>query len=190
MSYLFNVYAGVYDYFMRLFHLDDTTIIEKQLINHRYQILDIGGGSGTLANYLQINGHQVTILDPSLPMLKQAQKKNPFIRIVHASLKENLLINKVDVIICRDCFHHLSNQKKCLSLMLNYLKEDGFILIHDFNQESLRIKLLFLFERCCFEKIKPIGPSEIEELASLSNLDIEFLYQGKWDYVCRLKRKK
>lgn len=190
MSYLFNVYAGVYDYFMRLFHLDDTTIIEKQLINHRYQILDIGGGSGTLANYLQINGHQVTILDSSLPMLKQAQKKNPFIRIVHASLKEDLLINKVDVIICRDCFHHLSNQKKCLSLMLNYLKEDGFILIHDFNQESLRIKLLFLFERCCFEKIKPIGPSEIDELASLSNLDIEFLYQGKWDYVCRLKRKK
>lgn len=36
-------------------------------------------------------------------------------------------------------------------LMLNYLNNNSFILIHDFNQRAFRIKLLF-FERCCFGK--------------------------------------
>lgn len=31
MSYLFDSYAKIYDHFMRLFHLDDTSVIEHKL---------------------------------------------------------------------------------------------------------------------------------------------------------------
>ena len=47
MSYLFDSYAKIYDHFMRLFHLDDTSVIEHKLSKGQYHILDVGGGSGT-----------------------------------------------------------------------------------------------------------------------------------------------
>mgnify|MGYP002239926707 CR=1 FL=1 len=37
--------------------------------------MDVGGGSGTLAADLQAAGHQVTIVDSSLSMLKEAEKR-------------------------------------------------------------------------------------------------------------------
>ena len=107
MSYLFDSYAKIYDHFMRLFHLDDTSVIEHKLSKGQYHILDVGGGSGTLAADLQAAGHQVTIVDSSLSMLKEAKKKNTNVKLIHASIQKGLPINKVDVIICRDCLHHL-----------------------------------------------------------------------------------
>lgn len=190
MSYLFDSYAKIYNHFMRLFHLDDTSVIEHKLSKGQYHILDVGGGSGTLAADLQAAGHQVTIVDSSLSMLKEAKKKNTNVKLIHASIQKGLPINKVDVIICRDCLHHLMNQEKCLKLMLNYLNNNGFILIHDFNQRAFRIKLLFLFERCCFEKIKPVKPEQLVDFSLQNKLNIVFLHQGKWDYICMLKKEK
>lgn len=186
VSYLFDCYSRVYDNFMKVFHLQETFIIEDYLNNKKLMILDVGGGTGTLADRLQRNGHKVTVLDSSEAMLKQAKKKNNQFILIHSLLKDNLAIEKQDVIICRDCFHHLSNQKESLRIMINYLKDNGELIIHDFQPTSLRIKLLFLFERCCFEKIKPIAPFEIEKLCKELKLKISFLYLGKWDYVCKI----
>ena len=166
MSYLFDSYAKIYDHFMRLFHLDDTSVIEHKLSKGQYHILDVGGGSGTLAADLQAAGHQVTIVDSSLSMLEEAKKKNTNVKLIHASIQ------------------------KCLKLMLNYLNNNGFILIHDFNQRAFRIKLLFLFERCCFEKIKPVKPEQLVDFSLQNKLNIVFLHQGKWDYICMLKKEK
>lgn len=188
MSYLFDRYAKIYDYFMRLCHLDDTSIIEMELSDNKYNVLDIGGGSGTLGNRLIKQGHQVTILDPSLSMLKQAMDKNSRLQLIHADLTVNLPIAKVDVIICRDCLHHLSNQTESLKIMKQYLKDDGFILIHDFVPQAKRVKLLFLFERCCFERIKPITIQKLTKIAQESQFAIEVIYQGKWDYICKMQR--
>lgn len=188
MSYLFDCYAGIYDRFMKIWHLDDTSIIENELINHEYSILDIGGGSGKLGDKLIKQGHQVTILDASLPMLKQAAAKNHQLKLIHSNLVSNLQIAKVDVIICRDCFHHLVNQEESLQIMGRYLKDDGFILIHEFNPKALRIKLLFLFELCCFEKIKPVSYLRMVEMAKVSHYCSELIYQGKWDYVCKIQK--
>lgn len=188
MSYLFDCYAGIYDRFMKICHLDDTSIIENELINHEYSILDIGGGSGKLGDKLIRQGHQVTILDASLPMLKQAAAKNHQLKLVHSNLVSNLKIAKADVIICRDCFHHLTNQDESLQIMGQYLKDDGFILIHDFNPKAMRIKLLFLFERCCFEKIKPVSHLKLIEMTNTINYRCKLIHQGKWDYVCKIQK--
>lgn len=188
MSYLFDCYAGIYDYFMKICHLDDTSIIENELANNQYTILDIGGGSGKLGDKLIKQGHQVTLLDASLPMLKQAAAKNHRLKLIHNKLVPNLKIAKMDVIICRDCFHHLINQDESLKIMGQYLKDDGFILIHDFNPKATRIKLLFLFERCCFEKIKPISHLRLIEMAKAYRYHSEIIHQGKWDYVCKIQK--
>ena len=73
--------------------------------------------------------------------------------------------------------------------MLDYLKEDGYIIIHEFNPKALRIKCLFLFERCCFEKIKPIDPIQLKAMCVKQNLHMTFLHLGRWDYVCKIQCK-
>lgn len=190
MSYLFDCYAGIYDCFMNIFHLNDTSHIEAQLENHVYQILDVGGGSGTLADHLQRQGHQVTILDSSLPMLKQARRKNENVQLIHASLLDYPMLSKYDVIICRDCFHHFMYQEKCLDIMLDSIKDDGFLLIHEFHPQSKRIQCLFLFERCCFEKIYPMTPCHLEKMCNQRHLDFSLIHLGRWDYICKIKSLK
>lgn len=186
MSYLFDQYAGIYDSFMQLFSLNHTQIIENQLPPTRLSILDIGGGSGFLASKLQKKGHHVILLDASEAMLKQAYKRNPQLTLIHSPLNEHMSIEKVDIIICRDCLHHLTNQKDAIRIMMTYLKDEGKLLIYDFNPFSYRIRLLFLFERCCKEKITPVSLQLLKRYCEPYHF--KCLYKGKWDYLCEIRK--
>lgn len=65
MSYLFKYYSKQYDKFMKTFHLDKNKEIIKVIKDvNNLDILDIGGGTGTLSDILINLGADVTILDP------------------------------------------------------------------------------------------------------------------------------
>lgn len=124
MSYLFDCYSGVYDKFMKTCHIEDTTVIEDYLNDKHFSILDVGGGTGTLANRLQNNGHHVTIIDASKAMLKEAEKKNNKFTLIHSSLKENLDIREKDIIYSQSSFHNVKKTAKHLSVY-------KFVTIHE-----------------------------------------------------------
>ena len=41
-----------------------------------------------------------------------------------------------------------------------------------------------------FEKIKPVKPEQLVDFSLQNKLDIVFLHQGKWDYICIVKKRK
>lgn len=187
MSYLFDCYAGIYDGFMKMFHLHNTSKLMDCIIGSHLSVLDVGGGSGTMADELQQRHHQVIVVDPSAAMLKQAYKKNKNLKLIHSTLDDLPEMDQVDVVLCRDCLHHLANTKKAVECMMKLTKDDGMLLIYDFQPNTFRIKALFLFERCCLEKIHPVYPRDLKALAS--TYQISFLHQGKWDYICQIKKR-
>ena len=74
MSYLFKFYSKQYDKFMKKFNLDKNEVIIQRIKDiNRLDILDIGGGTGTLAKELISLGANVTILDPEINMTKIAK---------------------------------------------------------------------------------------------------------------------
>ena len=166
MSYLFKVYSKQYDRFMRKFSLDKNELIIKTLKNvYGLEILDIGGGTGTLAKELIHLGANVTILDPEINMTKIAKKKCKEIKIINGySDNINLRDSSIDLVIMRDSFHHILKKEETLEECKRVLKKDGRILIYEFDKKSFVGRVIFIFETLCFERIKMLTMKEIKEL--------------------------
>jgi 2-polyprenyl-3-methyl-5-hydroxy-6-metoxy-1,4-benzoquinol methylase len=164
-SLLFDVYYRFYDKFMSIFKLDEhQAIVSRVKIyagNRRLKIADIGGGTGLLANTLIGLGHEVTIIDPAKKMTAIAQKLNPQVMIINQTLENTTPERTYDVIILRDCLHHIKAQAEALGKIFEILQDNGLLIIQEFSPDCISAKCLFQFERCCWEKVYPIPPSEL-----------------------------
>lgn len=182
MSYLFKYYAKEYDRFMRKFHLDDDSIIIDIIAKGNKKVVDIGGGTGRTADKLMKRGHSVTIIDPSSSMTKRAKKLNQKIRVINQSMPFDIK-EDYDVILFRDCLHHIKKQKKTLELCSKRLRKDGLIIIADFSPKSIRSKLIFCFERLCFEKIWEVDEKKLLKLLQSFNLRTKLIQVNDRDYI-------
>jgi demethylmenaquinone methyltransferase/2-methoxy-6-polyprenyl-1,4-benzoquinol methylase len=182
MSYLFKYYAKKYDRFMRRFHLDDDTVILDIIGHGNKRIADIGGGTGRTADKLIKLGHFVTIIDPCISMTKRAKKRNQKIRIISQPMPFDMK-EEYDVILFRDCLHHIKEQRKTLYLCYNKLRDDGMIIIADFSPRSIRTKLIFLFERLCFERIWELDEKKLLKLLKSFNMNTQLIKSNDRDYL-------
>lgn len=119
--------------------------IRKRIIEHGAEsILDIGCGTGNLCGQLT-NRLDVTGIDQSLEMLLQAKNKYNDMKLKLGNfLDKPFYKNRFDIVVTTYAFHALDNneKKKALNHMLEYLKDDGKIMIVDymFSNETERIE--------------------------------------------------
>ena len=129
-------------------------------------LIDIGGGSGLLSNYLLEYSKDITILEPSKEMLKKVDNK---FKIINKSIQGIDLKKKYDSVICFDSMHHFSNNhensrlevKKGIDKMINLGKE---VIIIEPNPRKLEGLWINFFENYLF-RINSYFPS-IEEYDS------------------------
>lgn len=184
MSILFNYYSFAYDFFMKSFKLDNNEEIVKYLKNKKNtKIADIGGGTGLLAAQLTKLNHDVTIIDPAIKMTNIAKNRDNNIKVINQSFNDLTFDFKYDVIIFKDCLHHLDDFKSALLKAIKILSENGIIIVQDFNPNCYSSKMIFMFERLCLEKIYPISIDEIKELFVEYNLNVNINILNKRDYI-------
>lgn len=161
----FDVFCRFYDNFMRTFRLDDHQAIVSQVKSlngkGRLKIADVGGGTGVLAHTLIGLGHDVTIIDPAKKMTAIAQERTPQVTVINETLERVSPNQAYDVIILRDCFHHIEAHGPALVKLSELLQDDGLLIIQEFSPESLNTQLLFILERSLLEKIFPIHSSTL-----------------------------
>lgn len=185
MSYLFQCYAKVYDRFMNVFSLDDDTTvlaIIAQFQKRPQRIADVGGGTGVTADKLINQGHIVTIIDPCRQMTKLAKQRNQAIRVINKTMPCELK-EQFDIILIRDCLHHVKQQRKTIDCCLQMLADGGTIIISDFAQSCWKTKLIFLFERLCFEIIKPVSETKLSCYLEKAGLQTELVWLNERDYI-------
>lgn len=108
----------------------------------RSDVLDVGFGTGKLASRLYENGCRIYGQDYSQRMIELAKEKMPeatlYKQDFSKGLAEPLLAQKYDFIVSTYAMHHLDEkgQIKLLDEFLEYLKEDGKILIGDIAFET------------------------------------------------------
>ena len=106
------------------------------------KILDLGTGSGTLASRFYDAGWEISAVDFSEEMLKQARERMPEARFLIAdfakALPKELDGQKFEFIVMTYAFHHLEYEKQAdfLRSLLPFLKENGKILIGDISFET------------------------------------------------------
>ncbi|GAB6169260.1 hypothetical protein JCM1393_17200 [Clostridium carnis] len=188
MSYLFKYYSKLYDPFMNFFNLNNINPLLNTLSSvSNLNIVDIGGGTGTLASKLIDLGAKVTIVDPEKNMTNIAKNKNPKIKISNNySINMPIENSSIDIIVIRDCLHHISDHKTTLIECNRILKPDGKLIIQDFNKSHIITTIIFLFERLCFEKTKMISKDNLNKLTLnlFKNSNIVDISPYEFIYIC------
>ncbi len=143
-----------YDKFIELFNLNKMDEIKDVLeLQGDEVVLDIGGGTGRLADHLSKDCQIVYVLDESKGMLSKVKANKKVLPVLGNALDTTFDSNSVDMVIMSDVLHHIKNQKKLIEEIYRILKKDGKLVILDFEKKHIKIKILRLFEYILFGKL-------------------------------------
>jgi SAM-dependent methyltransferase len=103
-------------------------------------VLDVGCGTGALAQRLSASGYEVTGVDPSDGMLEVMRSRSPEVRAVRASGTElPFEPNGFDVVLSVATMHHIADAsaiRRTLAEMTRVSRPGGRILIWDHNPSN------------------------------------------------------
>lgn len=123
-------YYEVFEGYQKL--LEDTVAAIK--LPAHATVLDIGSGTGNLAEAAFKAGYNVTAIEPNAKMRALSASKYPDIPVQNGTfLNLNVPDHSIDAIISSYAFHHLTDEEKAQSikLMTSKLTAEGKIIIAD-----------------------------------------------------------
>jgi ubiquinone/menaquinone biosynthesis C-methylase UbiE len=154
-----------YDKFIEMFKFNKGEEI-KEILNLQGEevVLDIGGGTGRLADYISSDCKIVYILDESEGMLSKVKANGKVVPILGDGLNTDFENNSIDIVLMVDVFHHIENQKGLIQEAYRILKDNGKLLILDLEKKNAKIRMLRVFEFILFGKLYFKTSEEIQEL--------------------------
>ena len=157
----FRLVARIYDRIIKprkdipwrriICELDSTTIL-----------LDVGGGTGRIADAMENCFERIVIYDVSLPMIKESNNKNANIFGVCGEV-ENLALkmNYFDAIIMVDTLHHVENHQKAILSILNVLKPGGIFILEEPDIRKFPVKLIAVMEKLLLMRSQFLKPEVV-----------------------------
>lgn len=143
-----------YDKFMTTFKLYKLEEIKAAAnLKGNEVIVDVGGGTGRLAQFISNSCKTIYVLDESEKMLSKAKHYPNLISINGNALKSPFENNSIDTVILSDVFHHIKEQEELIIEINRILKDNGKILIMDFDRKYIKTKLLIAFEFILFGRL-------------------------------------
>ena len=140
----FSLVAPFYD---RIFQLPDIDLLLSHVAPApHHKLLDVGGGTGRVAQHFVGHVAQVCILDPNPHMLLQGQRKG--ICITRGQAEElPFASHTFDRVIMVDAFHHLRDQELALRDLLRVLKPGGRLVIEEPDIRRRAVQLVAVGEK-------------------------------------------
>lgn len=143
--------------------LQSLTLMENQLI------LDIGGGTGRVAQGLIGDGRKVVVADFSFQMLLEAKHKSDLCCVTCNALVLPFKNHLFDRIVMVDTLHHLFEQEISLRELWRVLKPSGLIVIEEPDISRFTVKIIALIEKVLLMKSKFLKSQELINLLKLVN---------------------
>ncbi len=130
------------------------------------RLLDVGGGTGRVANALSPFAKQIALADPSRGMLHYSASV-PDIQPAEA-ISEHLPFpdESFDRVIMVDALHHVFSQAETAQEMWRVLKPGGRIVIEEPDIRGFGVKLIAIAEKLLLMRSHFLAPEKIEKLFS------------------------
>jgi len=157
----FNLIAPFYD---KVFG----SMRHKQLMTHLDAqpgdiLLDIGGGTGRVSQYLAGKGVKTIVVDPSPVMLKATREKQlPGVRALAEQLP--FATDSIQRILIVDAFHHFAQQELAAKELMRVLKPGGRLVIEEPDLRTKGTKLIAILEKMALMQTHFIAPPQMAEL--------------------------
>lgn len=146
-----------------------------------HRLLDIGGGTGRIAQHFCGRVAQVCVLDPSPRMLRESSRKEhctPTICPMQGESEELPFADAAfDRMIMIDAFHHLRNQERAAREMVRVLAPGGRLVIQEPDIAHWGVKLVALGEKVLLMRSRFYAPEAIGAIfcrdSGVANVRIE-----------------
>ncbi|MBN1137299.1 MAG: class I SAM-dependent methyltransferase [Anaerolineae bacterium] len=149
-------------------------------------VLDVGGGTGRVAQVLRGLADEVVVVDESAAMLQQACLKGlPAARAQAESLP--FADGAFARILVVDAFHHLQDQQRAAVELLRVLTPSGRLVVEEPNVERASIRLLALAEKLALMRSHFYSPSAMQRIFEAAGGSVCLVRQGTsfWTVVER-----
>jgi len=158
----FNLLAPIYETFIK--PKDPREIIELASLPISGALLDAGGGTGRVAQFLSGKAHPVVVVDLSCEMLAETREKEDLNPV--CSHTETLpFADKIfERIIMVDALHHVCNQRQTIDELWRVLQPGGSIVIEEPDIRSFNVKLIALAEKLVLMRSHFLSPPAIASL--------------------------
>lgn len=190
----FNKYTFGYNAFFKLIRntkLHYSRIKSLSGINESALVLDVGGGTGLIAELFVDDCKKVTVIGPSEKMLSKI-KSSKMIKIVGDAQKIPFRNETFDLVYCVDAMHHFTNGSKkeeidfvidkSIKEMLRVLKKCGSLIVVEFDIERFWGKLFVFLENFIMHwGSRFFTKSELKTLFEKQNCKVEI---SDLDYLC------
>jgi demethylmenaquinone methyltransferase/2-methoxy-6-polyprenyl-1,4-benzoquinol methylase len=146
------------------------TLLEQAALPTPGRVLDAGGGTGRVASALRKYAGEVVIADPSLGMLRQADRTQLELA---CSNSESLPFpdNSFERIIMVDALHHVIDHGQSTREMYRVLKPGGRIVIEEPDIRSFYVKMIAVAEKLLLMRSHFLAPQKIVELFAFDSVE-------------------
>ena len=127
-------------------------------------VLDAGGGTGRVAQFLRGQAAQVVVVDQSFKMLREAHKKEGLNTACSDTERMPFRDNIFDRILMLDALHHVVNQLETINELCRILAPGGRIVIEEPDIRAFGVKLLALAEKLALMRSHFLSPHQIASL--------------------------
>jgi len=143
-------------------------MLEQAALPTTGRVLDAGGGTGRVADAIREHTGEVVIADPSLGMLRQADRTQLGLA---CSNSESLPFpnESFERVIMVDALHHVIHQGETAREIYRVLKPGGRIVIEEPDIRKFGVKLIAVAEKLLLMRSHFLSPQNIVELFSFDS---------------------
>jgi len=128
------------------------------------RLLDVGGGTGRVAEALRGQAGQIVVADLSLGMLRQAGGKDGLQPVCAYSEKLPFPDASFDRVIMVDALHHVVDQAQTGRELWRVVRPGGRIVIQEPDVRVFAVKLIAFFEKLALMRSHFLPPAKIADL--------------------------
>ncbi|WP_054856702.1 class I SAM-dependent methyltransferase [Vulcanisaeta sp. JCM 16159] len=145
-----------------------TARVLRRIVRPPARILEIGPGTGRLANMLAGYGYYVVGIDISLPMLRQARRFNKPDFINGTSWQMPIVNGRFDAAVATLTLHHWSRREESIRIIYELLRPGSALIIVEADKDRVRfVGSHGCTERCFIELLSPYFSISIRKMFPL-----------------------
>jgi ubiquinone/menaquinone biosynthesis C-methylase UbiE len=175
----FSLIAPYYD---RIFDRSGIDLVARVQPELSSSLLDVGGGTGRIAQSFVGLVRYVCVLDPSPEMLKEGQRKGICITRGESELLP-FASNTFDRIIVVDAFHHLRDQALAVRELVRVLGPSGRLVIEEPDVSNWAVVLVALAEKVLLMRSHFRTPEAIQRMFAQCGTHTRLERQGHTAWV-------
>jgi demethylmenaquinone methyltransferase/2-methoxy-6-polyprenyl-1,4-benzoquinol methylase len=178
----FGLIAPYYDHALPLHRVEQLIRLVDLPVQGR--LLDVGGGTGRVAQALHDQVSQLVVIDESMGMLKQAKLKDSLDIICSHSESLPFPNDHFERVIMVDALHHVKEQKVTAGEIWRVVKPGGLVVILEPDIRRYAVKLVALMEKMLLMRSRFLSPERIAGLYRFSDAHPHIIDDGFNIWVC------